>query len=848
MHRNNNQSIIKRISKRSIQANKTRNIFAVLAIVLTTFMIATIFSIGVSFVENYMMMTTRTAGTTASIFLNNPTEEQYQKIKELDYIKAVGTEITIGSVLQEDTDISILYYDQSQWDNHYVPAISNIHGKYPAKANEIMLSEEALLQLGITEPTINMEIPLTYLSNGVEKSETFHLSGWFTNYKSFGSGGIGVAFVSKAYLESNHFSLENNGRISISAETGKQNSLYDTLQQEITLIAGQNFETSFDTGADTLDILGVTLIIIGVIVVFIVLSGYLLIYNIMYISVSKDIRFYGMLKTIGTSPKQIKRIVRSQIYRLALFAIPLGLVFSLITSFGLVPMAMTLFQGNEMVYGAMPNDISFHPTIFIGTAVFSFFTVFLSCRKPAKMAGEVSPVEALKYTGVSAKKKKKDRKTTKGGKLYRMAFYNVFREKKRAFLVFTSLFMGTITLLSVNGFLASLKLENFIDAYYPNDFSYQSLDPAVETFNEDFMEELSKIDGITNINVVESIQANVVFDEDIFRPFLKGTYNHNPFYSAQLQEDFPTFDDFFDYIKNLEDNSTLLFGVDESHIENFNESQGEGEGIDIDAFRKGEIAVIDSSLVPSENLTDILGKDMMIKEKNTNKETAVTIGGIIDQYEYSLALYGSTLGEIPAIYVSKAFMDRFTEDAQVTFIHIDVDPSQEAAVHAQLRQMNETLLSADYVFEAKSDIAAQFESDMLTMNILGGGISIILIFIGMLNFINVMLTGVHTRRQELAVLESIGMTKKQIHKMLTFEGLYYALITTAIIMTLGNGILYGLAIMVPKIADYAVFHYPVMLITIVVTMIFFICLTVPNIVYRMNTKKSVTERLQRGES
>ena len=69
------------------------------------------------------------------------------------------------------------------------------------------------------------------------------------------------------------------------------------------------------------------------------------------------------------------------------------------------------------------------------------------------------------------------------------------------------------------------------------------------------------------------------------------------------------------------------------------------------------------------------------------------------------------------------------------------------------------------------DASENFTQSKIMMNVVGGGIAIIFIFIGLLNFINVMITNVSTRLRELAIMESIGMTKKQIKKMLTYEGL-----------------------------------------------------------------------------
>ena len=151
-------------------------------------------------------------------------------------------------------------------------------------------------------------------------------------------------------------------------------------------------------------------------------------------------------------------------------------------------------------------------------------------------------------------------------------------------------------------------------------------------------------------------------------------------------------------------------------------------------------------------------------------------------------------------------------------------------------------------FESKIEKTEEFNKNQIVMNILGGGVAVILILIGVLNFINVMITGVNTRLKELAIMESIGMTKKQVKKMLTFEGLYYALITTAFILTLGVGIIYGIGKLAKNIADYAVFVFPTIPLIALIVVIFTVCLITPSIVFKASSKKSITERLREIES
>lgn len=147
------------------------------------------------------LMQVRTAGTTANASLAMPTEKQEQQIKNLEYVKTVGTQYMVGSVAEKndegrDLSIALSYYDTTEWDKHYKETIKDIEGKYPSNENEIMLSKDALSQLGMKEPKLNMEIPLSYYDKNGQQEKNFTLSGWFHSYT-----GTGMGFVSEAYCK-----------------------------------------------------------------------------------------------------------------------------------------------------------------------------------------------------------------------------------------------------------------------------------------------------------------------------------------------------------------------------------------------------------------------------------------------------------------------------------------------------------------------------------------------------------------------------------------------------------------------------------------------------------------------
>lgn len=835
MLKNNNRTAVKRISARSLKHNRVRNMFAVLAIILTTFMFTTVFSIGFSLGKNLNIMMLREQGTKSTVYLPNPSDEQFSQVKSCDHLNAAGLRIhTVSAQSPEnaETVISLDYYDKTEYEENYLPAVSDVKGSYPEADNEIMLSKAALDALKIKKPVKNMDI--TVKIDGNEKS--FKLCGWFTDY-SFTAGGF-QGFVSKSYSDGLGLTAEKDGVLSISAKTGSQESLIRELENSVKLKDGQEIESSYDVQDENVSNAAVVAAAIGFIGLMIVLSGYLLIYNVMYISVTKDIRFYGMLKTIGTSPKQIRKIVKMQAFRLSVFGIPIGIALGTAVSFAAVPYALRMFGTGTN--SAMPTDISFNPFIYVGTILFGIFTVAVSCRKPSKLAAKVSPVEALKYNGQNSNKIK-PHKSTSGGKLYKMAFRNVFREKKRALLVFASLFMGTMAFLATNAFIGSMKLENYVDYYLPNDYTIYTNSGNDENTEEDertfidaankLAEDIAEIDGVTSVSVNRSLDAEIEFDEEVFKPFIENENSDE----VDIQE-------MLNYYREEGGYSAPVIGVSSDMMKLYNKKAR--QKIDIERFEKGEICFI-GYVNTNEQSEQVKGKTINITDNDTGNSVSLEVGACPTYDDYhgiNIGYYWQMAGAPSCILVNQSVIDKLNSNPPVDNIIADCDPKAESYVTSRIKELTKTNPSVLDI-EIKSEMIEDFKSSMMSMNILTAGISIILILIGVINFINVMLTGVFTRRKELAVMESVGMTKKQVRKMLMFEGMYYGIITMILILTAGNAIVYAVAKLAQMTADYAVFNYPWQLMLIMAAVIMLICVIVPAVVYRTLSKESVTERL-----
>lgn len=836
---NNNKDIIKKITKRSLKANKIRNIFAVIAIVLTTFMISAIFTLAISYAKNYQIMNLRDQGTTATTFLANPTDKQIKEIENLDISKNIGQEINVGNVSKESldnnkTNIFIKYLDKENWESQLTPCISGIKGNYPTKENEIMLSKLALEFLNKENSKIGDKIKISYDMNGKTVEKEFILSGYFTSYDYIKDSGY--MFVSEKFVYNKNLSLEKNGQLLITLQNNKKAEAPNLLKSKVSLNENQKFEYNYDAEEDSNSIKVAAVIIGSIIGAFIVISGYLIIYNILYIAVTKNIQFYGLLKTIGTSPKQIKKIVKSEGLKLSIIGIPIGIILAVIVSYLIVPLALEGMASGTYYEKMMENKIYFEPIVFILSILFSLFTVLISCKKPSKIASSISPIEAMKYSGQKTKKEKKNRNSTKGGKLYKMAWYNVFRDKKRAILVFLSLFMGIMAFLGVNTFINSVSVENYANRYLNNDFELQAYYDDNSGIDNKVINEIEKIEGINSVETLKASMLQMDMNEKIIKPLLKAAYERHGEDESALQT-------YLDKVKkNPSEFSPWVVGVEDKTIERFNEENE--EKIDLEAFKNGKLALIESFYYSKGKELDFSGKKITLKNADKNKTMSFNTRMFFNDESGILSFNGSNVLGVPTIYVSSSALNKLDKNLNVDKIYIDVDDKYDSKVKSKLKTIaSESRL----VLESKTDKIESFNKSSLMMNVVGGGISIILIFIGLLNFINVMVTNVNVRLQELAIMESIGMTKKQIKKMLTIEGAYYASITTLLTCTLGMGMVYLIAQLTKNIADYAEFVFPGMELISLITLIFTVCLITPVMAYKYSSKKTVTERLREIE-
>ena len=576
-------------------------------------------------------------------------------------------------------------------------------------------------------------------------------------------------------------------------------------------------------------------------VILVMISGYLLIYNIINISVLQEMHMYGQLKTLGATSKQLKKIVRKQVNLVAAVGIVLGLLLGTTFAVIVVPKFLEALMNSQN--GKFEFGITISPLIYVFTVLFAYVTVWFSARKGTRLAGKVSPTEALKYVDVV--NKVKGHKGSGGGKLYRMAFRNVFRSRKRALVTFASLFFGLLIYLTVSSSTQELDYDLKYAREMPYDFVMEDIswqlgdeEKAEKVLDNGILEQVESLEG------VDKIAADYVEVTQVDKPerFLTPYVELQALYSGAEEEEvwsdlrFKAVGLSIEKLREFTWNSTLPDEEIQSCLES-------GTGI---------------FLVETEgsDYRELTGKEIQVsKSDGSGGSITYTIVGILTNapgekgktYKNQYLNYGTINGgEISAFYTSEQGVERIDKTPHIQTIRIDCKADAQEDISTKLKemaaQMDSVMISSKS--ETKSGVD-QLAGVLQAAGTVSGGF---LIFMGLVNFVNVIFTGIYSRQKELAALESIGMTKKQIKIMLVLEGMYYCAITMLLLMTAGEALSYLIFLFIKNGVIYFVtYSFPAVQILCVFLIMVIVCVAVPLAVFHSVSKESLVERLRKGQ-
>lgn len=892
-----NASCVRRLGLRSMAAARTRNIVAVLAIALTTVLFTSLFTIASSINYSFQQENFRQAGGDFHATVKRITWEQVEELRTDPLIKEDFARLFVGmpnEVPFNKSHVEVSYMEPAAAPHYFCEPVE---GTLPREGTDEAATDTHVLALLGVKPEVGAKFTVTFnlddsTSHPIPVTRTFTLSGWWEYdsavvannillprsaaeelctlssgdpYSMTGVWNLDVMFKNAMSIEEDiNQVLQNHG---CQGEDPQGEHYLDTGINWG--YSGAQLSNSFDP---------TTAIAIAALLLLIIFTGYLIIYNVFQISVTNDIRFYGLLKTIGTTGKQLRRIVRQQALILSLAGIPFGLLLGFIVGNKLTPVIMSQLSYQHAF-------VSFHPLIFIGAALFSLLTVFLSCARPGRMAARVSPVEAVRCTEGGAPKKagkrERGRRAQSGASLPRMAWANLGRSRSKTVVTVLSLtlavVLATMTYTFSMGFDMNKYLTHKADVdfilghadYFQTGRGFHSTDEEVP---ESVISDVNARSGIEESGrVYGGVSAIKQFVTEDWLRQCYGAYNRPEIVDQVIEstdrrpdglletgammygmEDFP-----LSLLDVLEGDLAPLSDPSQKAIaavfnaNDYNETRWDsnwtrlGDTVTLRYVSKTEFFYRDTGEM-TEDVDAAIESGRPWGERAVEYEDVDYTVCALVRVPNSISYRYGVLGSDKFILGAERFKRDTGTSSVMTYLFNTTDEA-ESPTESFLEEYTNSVQPL-YDYESRATYAAEFEGFRGMFMTMGGALSFIIGLVGILNFVNAVLTGILTRKRELAVLQSVGMTGRQLKTMLVYEGLYYTLLALAVslVMTVCLGPLVGGT--VGEIFWFFTYRLTVAPIAVILPIFLVLGALVPLWTYRSVAKRTIVERLREADA
>lgn len=749
------------MSRQSLKTGRMRNIFVSITIVLAAALLTAI----LMFVQGQRTETARELSHAQQVGYYNLTDDQVQALASDERI-AYQIRVKTG-VLSDMDGFSVMpYYVSEMSDEIRIGELTE--GTLPEKENEAAVQGAMLERMGI-EPKVGSSVTLDFY-DGTE--ETFTVSGIL-------AGGDGAkqfsVFFSEEYAE-NGSQLKDMPYEVYAKIYGAADMYPDELREVMYLIASdagieREYVNPSKAYLDSLTIDSQQILLCVLVGGVILLACVLVIYGVFYLSVIGRIHQFGQLRTIGMTKKQLKKFVSREGRLLFLRSVLIGIVI-----------------GGVAGYFMKPRGFSILNTLIIAAAVFViiYIITMLSVHKPAKIAGNVSPMEALRYVPQDGMKQTSGRKQCRDLTPAGLGIMNFSRNRKKAAITMLSLGLGGILFMTAATYMSSFSKESYARQgdFQESEFII-SYSPSAVELNENGLSGMQAgsplgdemIGEIASIDGVEQITERKGFG---------------------VQYDFPQHDEY--------GNNDIIYPLTEEELQGIGSYLEEGTA-DMEALLSGnQVLVAENDIVE-----EIYGWRFQVGDTVTlryydgsgMREKEVEIAGMLN------GAFNRDHNGIEGWFVmpEQTLLDWISYDSINSSLLISTDPAKETKVGESLEQIvgDRSELTMETLAERR--IAYEQSADQIFGAI--SGLAIFIMMFSILSMMNTLITNIVTRKQELAMLESIGMSKGQIRKMLLGESLLLVGVTVGVTMTIGTLCGYILCRMLRGIgAVYMQFRFP----------------------------------------
>lgn len=817
--------MITSLAKSRIKYNKSRTILTAIAIMLTTMLLMGLGTSAVGLLDFNRQQASASSNVHAA--LKNLTADQVDMLKNHVDVESLETSEIFATVEYGKMN-GFLTYTQDIKSGIYHGIGKLIEGRYAEASNEIC-GPKAFFKRLDTEPVIGNTVTISFRPEGEGKIETrdFVICGIVSEREvsNLDISDTRIAYGASVSEELVNEFIPQNERVYNNTSirvTGEDKLNYDEIENKIMQIASDigcdeknvdlNNEYLFTMTDPGTEMAG---IVFGIAALIIVFSG-LVIYSIYYVGVITDVQEIGKLKALGSSKKQIRNLLLTEGMFISGIAIPIGVILGFLIPYFILPIVIKWGIEVSVTAFSIESLHMFSFPVLIAVIVVSLFTVYISLLKPMRMAGKISPIEAIRYQESSIGKKL--RKGNIDVNVFRLSTANLLRNKRRTAVTMITMGLSCVLFMSLAGALNSMSAEDIARRniekgdfrlalnYSLNDREYteNNLDSLQKKniFSDDFVDQVQSIDGVKMVELHKESLVGSQYQSEMFEEGKRRTM------------------------------STLT----REEADEFQKEVKQGK-IDYDKLIEEHGAIF-----TSDTFLD---------------EYGFTIGDTIP-----LVIYNGD-GQIPfEIKISASIDDGGTADFLIPqevydslnlnydstaelFISVDKDKYDNVKTAMQeIEKTNEYFRLYSYDEEIELGAAS--------VNVVKYPMYAILLMIaviGFMNLINTMVTSIITRKRELGVLQAIGLSNKQLTKMLAGEGMVFIAGTLLASVTLGNilGYLIFLWAKNSHFMSVSAYHYPLMETIALASVLVIGQLLITYFINKCVNKESLIDRIRNGE-
>lgn len=549
----------------------------------------------------------------------------------------------------------------------------------------------------------------------------------------------------------------------------------------------------------------------GIILCIIIVFGSVaLIYNAFSISVNERIKQFGLLASIGATKRQLKRSVLFEACTVSLFGIPLGI------GAGILGMSITFYALRYRFMGLVgsahiPFSMHVKGWALLAAAVLAFFTVLLSAILPARGAMRIPAIEAIRQNSEIRVNKKAVRTRGFLYKLYgtegMLADKNFRRNRKKYRATVISLFVSIVLFISASSFVDYLKgSATSVTAANNYDFRYYVYPDRGYTARE-VQDAIAPVEGVAKAFEAKTLHDTVLVNRGLLTTAYtdyaeaSGSYSYERGLARETtgRDRFVPvmyfyFMDDDEYIAYTEENNLTALGW-------FSEEKGalvfDGIRVELSGNRYTTLDVLrEKSGVLTGNFFDIIyTSDVEPDNGKDVPETSQAEGGSRESQGLDLLVEGETFS-LPYTVVDaplptgvnrqilsfvyplsafpwiSAFTSQDTYQSEVVYV-VGEGNLVELYDRVCKELMAQGIPNSSFYSIAEQDAFAR--NIIVIINVFSYGFIVLISLIAAANVFNTVSTNISLRHRELAMLESIGMTKKGLHKMLNYECLLYGI-------------------------------------------------------------------------